>query len=161
MMPRLKLLGSQAGEAGFTALIWHNLDSGVIFFVSDMDEDNDGPGGSLEEDPYWQPETSLRHEGKSINSHKVAGVVVPTWLPRVVVPIVLGCQAYATDLATGLRYPAVTYDLGPTRKSGEGSNLLCKRLDAKGGENRPIFLFEILPGVPATVDGITYSLQPS
>lgn len=156
----VKLLGSQAGETGFVALIWQNLSDQHSFFVSDMDEDNDGPGGSTAEDPYWMPETSLKYHGKSIDSRKVAGVVVPTWFPGAVGPIVLGCQAYVTNLATRTKEPAVVYDLGPTRKSGEGSNLLCKRIGAKGGENRPLFLFEIFPGVPAVVDGVTYDLQP-
>lgn len=156
----IKLLGSQSGEAGFTALIWLDVDRQRVFCVSDMDEDNDGPGGSLAEDPDWQPETSLRHEGKSIDSRKVAGVVVPAWLPRAVGPVVLGSQAFVTNLATGEHEAAVVYDLGPTRKSGEGSNLLCRRVGAKGGENRPVFLYEIMLGVPATVDGVTYELQP-
>ncbi len=156
----VKLLGSQTGEVGFTALIWQNLSDGHSFFVSDMDEDNDGPGGSTAEDPDWMPETSLKPNGESVDSRKVAGVVVPTWFPKAVGPVVLGCQARVTNLATGQIEPAVVYDLGPTRKSGEGSNLLCKRIGAKGGENRPLFLFEIFPGVPAVVDGVTYALQP-
>ncbi len=156
----VKLLGSQTGEVGFTALIWQNVADENCFFVSDMDEDNDGPGGSTAEDPDWMPETSLKHNGESIDSRKVAGVVVPTWFPGAVGPVVLGCQAFVTNLATRLRVPAVVYDLGPTRKSGEGSNLLCRRIGAKGGENRPLFLFEIFPGIPAKVDGVTYELQP-
>jgi len=155
----VKLLGSQAGEAGFTALIWSSPEANRVFFVADMDEDNDGPGGSLANDPDWQPETSLRHLGTSIDSRKVCGIVVPTWLPRSVGPIVLGCLARVTNLATGHVEPAVVYDLGPTRKSGEGSTLLCKRMGVPGGENRPLFLYEIFPGIPAMVDGITYDLQ--
>ncbi len=159
---KVTLLGSQTGEVGFTALLWRSYDGTNErgLFVSDMDQDNDGPGGSTEEDPDWNPETSLKHNGESINSHEVSGIVVPTWLPMRVHGTVLGCQAFATNLATGKREPAVVYDLGPTRKSGEGSNLLCKRLGADGGENRPLFLFEFFPGIPAQVDGITYDLQP-
>lgn len=158
----VKLLGSQAGEAGFTALIWRRLDEQErVFYVSDMDEDNDGPNGNPTHDPDWQGETSLQFEGKSIDSMTVAGVVVPSWLPNAVHGIVMGCQAMVTNLATGKTEPAVVYDKGPTRKSGEGSNLLCKRLDAEGGENRPLFVYEIFPGVPAVVDGVTYALQPS
>ncbi len=155
----IKLLGSQSGEAGFTALIWLDIDRQRVFYLSDLDEDTDGPGGSIQEDPYWMPDTSLRPNGVSVDSRKVAGVVVPTWLPRAVGPIVLGSQAYVTNLATDAKEPAVVYDLGPTRKSGEGSTLLCKRIGAKGGENRPVFLFEILLGVPAVVDGVAYELQ--
>lgn len=156
----VNLLGSQAGEAGFVALIWRRAYDSSVFYVSDMDEDNDGPNGNPTGDPDWQGETTLQYEGESIDSMKVAGVVVPTWLPNAVGPIVLGCQAYVTNLATGHKEPAVVYDLGPSRKSGEGSNLLCKRVGAKGGENRPLFLYEIFPGVPAVVDGVTYDLQP-
>lgn len=155
----VKLLGSQAGESGFVSLIWMHVPTGRIWFLSDLDEDTDGPGGSVEDDPYWKPETSLRPGGVSVDSRKVAGAVVPLWLPRAVGPVVLGCQAKVTNLATNQIEPAVTYDLGPTKKSGEGSTLLCNRLGAHGGENRPLFLFEIFPGVPAVVDGVTYELQ--
>lgn len=157
----VRQLGSQAGEAGFVAILWEDIKTGRVFYVSDMDEDTDGPGGSEEQDRYWQPETTLRYEGKSIDSRKVAGVVVPLWLPRKVRGIVMGCQARVTNLATNAIEPAVTYDGGPTTKSGEGSTLLCNRIGAPGGENRPLFLFEIFPGVPAVVDGVLYKLQPA
>lgn len=158
----VSLLGTQTGEAGFTALVWRSLwqDKERAFYFSDLDEDNDGPGGSLDIDRYWQPETSLRYKGQSIDSRKVAGIVVPTWLPSRVRGIVLGCQAFVACPVTGERLPAVVYDLGPTNKSGEGSTLMCQRLHSAGGENRPLFLFEIFPGVPAVVDGVTYDLQP-
>jgi len=156
----VRLLGSQAGEAGFTTLIWSvNYPTDKVFYLSDMDEDNDGPNGNPTNDPYWQPETTLKYQGKSIDSFKVAGVVVPLWLPRKVGPIVLGCQARVTNMATGHMEDAVVYDLGPTTKSGEGSNLLCQRMGVGGGENRPLCMYEIFPGVPAIVDGVSYALQ--
>ncbi|HPA21472.1 MAG TPA: hypothetical protein PLU30_27270 [Verrucomicrobiae bacterium] len=156
----VQLLGSQAGETGFTAPIWQD-GTGRIFFVADCDEDNDGPNGNPTRDPYWQSETTLRHQGKSIDSMRVPGVVAPTWLPRAIPAIVLGCRARVTNLATGLSADGVVYDLGPSKKAGECSNLLCARLGAKGGENRPLFFYELWPGVPADVDGVRYALQPS
>lgn len=153
----IKLLGSQAGETGFSAPIWFNMEQGRIFFVSDMDEDNDGPNGNPTHDPYWQKDTTLRLNGKSLDSMKISGVVVPLWLPRAVAGIVLGCKARVTNLATGEVEDAVVYDLGPTSKSGEGSNQLCVRIGAPGGDNRPIFLYEIWPGIAAP----GYELQRS
>ena len=48
-----------------------------VFFIADADIDADGPGGSIHDDPDWQPETSLKHNGQSIDSRKVRGIVVP------------------------------------------------------------------------------------
>lgn len=138
---------------------------GKIFYVADLDIDCDGPNGNPDKDPYWQSETTLQHEGKSIDSYQVKGVVVPLWLPSLVKPVVLGCQAYVTNLTNGLRVPAVVYDLGPSKKNGEGSCRLAAGLGINpspkvGGEDEPCILYEIFPGIPAIVDSVFYKLQP-
>jgi hypothetical protein len=164
----LKTLG-EVGAEGFKSTVWQTtLPSGLIrvFFIADFDVDVDGIGGNPEHDKSFQPDTTLHHNGKAINPYEVSGVVVPGWLPKAVGPIVLGCKARATNLSTMQSYDAVVHDTGPLRKDGEGTPYLAEKLGINtnpntGGEDLPIILYEIFPGVPAVVDGVYYKLQPS
>jgi Fungal chitosanase of glycosyl hydrolase group 75 len=131
-----------------------------------MTIDCDGSGGNPDNDPYFQPETSLKNKGKSLNAYKTAFIVVPPFVIGCVKPIVMGCQAAVINLQNGLVTPAVVGDCGPTKKIGEAS---CKcaediGLDGdpnSGGTEKKIVRYMIWPGIPALVDGITYKLQPS
>lgn len=158
----MKLLKVINGE-GFESRVWERTDSG-IFFVGDFDNDADG-GNNPDNDPYWQPETSLKLHGKSIDAENVAGMVVPGWLPQAVKGIVLGCLGRVTNLANMKSYPCVVHDTGPLKKTGEGTPYLAKKLGINpnansGGEDNPVILFECWPGIAALVDGIQYDLQP-
>lgn len=159
----MKKLGTTGAE-GFASTWWLR-DDGSVFAVADFDVDCDG-GSNPFHDPYWQSNTSLHHNGKPIDSETVSGIVVPGWLVRKVGPVVLGCSARATYLANMQSYPAVVFDTGPLTKSGEGSPYLAKKLGINpnpnnGGEDEPVVLYELWPGIPAVVDGVTYSLQHS
>lgn len=159
----MKRLGTTGAE-GFSCTWWLR-DDGGVFAVADFDVDCDG-GSNPFHDPYWQPNTSLHHNGKPIDSETVSGIVVPGWLVRKVGPVVLGCKARCTYLPNMKSYDAVVFDTGPLTKSGEGSPYLAKKLGINpdpnnGGEDEAVVLYELWPGVPAIVDGITYSLQHS
>lgn len=153
---------------GFTSYVWQRPVSAgsSIFFIADMDIDCDG-SDNRHRDPCYRPETSLRMpDGSSIDSEKVAGIVVPGGLPRMpkLIGKILGCRARATNLLNMRTSWAVVFDTGPTFKDGEGSPELARRLGIDdnpntGGEDNPVILYELWPGVPAELDGITYRLQ--
>lgn len=158
----MRKLGT-VGAEGFESIVWEH--EGRVWFVADFDVDCDGSGGNPDHDPDFQPDTTLHANGKAINPYEVSGLVVPSWLPRAVAGIVHGCKGKATNLATMQTYYAVVHDDGPKSKTGEGTPYLAKRIGIDpnpnhGGEDNPIILFELWPGVPATVDGVQYTLQP-
>ena len=162
-MNNMRKLGTIDGE-GYHSSIYERSDKSV-FFVGDFDVDADG-GNNPDHDPYWQPDTSLHYNGKAIDAETVSGIVVPGWLVKAVKGTVLGCKARATNLATMQSYDAVVHDTGPRNKDGEGTPYLAKKIGInsnarRGGEDEPVILYEFWPGIPAVVDGITYTLQPT
>lgn len=158
----MKQIGIATSE-GFESRVFEH--AGKVWFVGDFDVDADG-GPKPPNDPSWQPETTLKLHGKSINAQTVPGMVVPGWLPRAVGPVVLGCLGKVTNLSNGKSALCVVHDTGPLKKTGEGTPFLAKLLDinpdaGRGGEDAPIILFECFPGKPALVEGIQYELQPA
>lgn len=158
----MKLLGTATGE-NFESKVFETSD-GKVFFVGDFDVDCDGSGGNPLHDPYFQADTTLHWQGKALNAETTPFMVVPGWLPKSVGPIVLGCLGRATNLATGIQVDCVVGDLGPLKKTGEGSPALAKLLGINpnpntGGEDNPIILFECWPGKAATIDGMEFELQ--
>ncbi len=137
-------------------------DGTTMSFMGYFRIDDDGTG-EAHGDPDHQSQTSLKHNGQSLNADLVAYGVIPLSLIPLVPGIFLGCQGYCTF--NGLRVPFVTGDAGPPERAGEGSIKLASMFpsistDANyGGINQPMVLWEFLPGVPAIVDGITYPLQ--
>lgn len=134
---------------------------GSVEWISGMAVDNDGPNGNPEGDPDHQETTSLKVDGKSVDSEKVPGVVISGALIRLISPPWLGSKCEVTYKNTTV--DAVAYDFGPSHKIGEGSVALAKRLGIpaspnSGGVSTGVH-FKIFPGIPAVVDGITYPLQ--
>jgi hypothetical protein len=86
--------------------------------------------------------------------------------------VVLGCRAAVTNTANGRSVEAVVADGGPSNKLGE-IRLACARairvpVDEasphpanSGGADSHIIRYQLFPGTTATVDGVTYPLQPS
>lgn len=147
------------GEA-YTADVYDNED-GSYEFQGDFDVDVDG-SLNWHRDPCGQADTSLHHNGQAIDSDAVPGIVLPPECIKFVPEMVLGCQAYATY--KGKEVAAVVFDVGPHNKLGEGSAELARRLGINddpnhGGLDVPEVKYHWYPGVPAVVDGITYSLQ--
>lgn len=159
-----KVLGT-CGAEGFQSTVWEESDERV-WYVADFDNDADGLGGNPDHDRDFQPDTTLHVNGKPINPYEISGVVVPGWLPKGVKGVVHGCRARVTNLRNMRSYEAVVHDDGPTRKDGEGTPYLAKKLGinpnpVNGGEDSPVILYEIFPGVQALVDDVLYDLQPA
>jgi hypothetical protein len=137
-------------------------DSNVITFMADMDEDVDG-SQFWRHDPCGQADTTLHYQGKPIDSGIVRGVVLLPELILAVKPMVLGSLVMVTW--RGKTVDAVVFDVGPHWKFGEGSHALLKALGAphtlngSGGIDNPEVKYEVHAGVPAVLDGVTYSLQ--
>lgn len=136
---------------------------GVIDYVAKAAIDSDG-SDNRHHDPCWQPETSLKLNGKSIDAESVAYVVVPPLILLGVPGIILGCACRVTNTETGKTTLAVVADQGPARKLGELS-CQCAReigLDGNpnhGGTDAKIIRYEIHPDEPALVNGVRYELQ--
>jgi hypothetical protein len=142
--------------------IWEE-PNGRVHFVADADIDCDG-GSNPFHDPFWQPDTSLRLNGRSIDAETVPFVVVPPLVVLKVQPVVLGCRALVTNLDTNESVECVVADLGPTFKVGEISPAAAKRISVDpnpntGGEGSLIIEYSIWPGVAANVLGVQYRLQ--
>lgn len=160
-MQRTPLLTITSKREGYTATVFQNED-GSCEYTGDMDVDVDG-SPNWRRDPYGQPETTLHHEGKPINSDKVRGIVLPPECIKAVGPIVLGCKAEVEY--RDVRVTAVVFDVGPHFKLGEGSAALANALGINpdpnnGGEDDVVVKYRWWPGIPAEVDGVTYDLQP-
>lgn len=138
-------------------------DGSVIRFKGRGRIDDDGTG-SAHGDRYHQSDTSLHHFGRPLNADVDRYIVLPPQVVHGVAPIVLGSQAYVTY--KGVRKPAVVGDVGPKARLGEISTSLAGDLGINqnpntGGDDNDDLSYEVYPGVPAKVDGVTYSLQPS
>ncbi len=99
-----------------------------------------------------------------VDAESVPFIVVPPQIIRGVAGVVLGCKARITDTRTGRSVECVVADSGPRSKDGEASIAAAKALGINasaltGGEDDPVFLYELWPGIAAEVNGITYPLQ--
>lgn len=138
---------------------------GKVHFIADADVDCDGSGGNPHNDPFFQDDTTLHQDGVALNAEVVPFIVVPPLIIKGVKGIVMGCQAKVFNGRTKMSTVAVVGDIGPTRKVGEVSCECARRLGLSGNPNTggtddPVILYELWPGQPAVVDGITYTLQP-
>lgn len=140
-------------------------EDGRVHFTADADVDCDGSGGNELDDPFFQADTTLHHDGKALNAELVPFIVVPKMVIVGVKGVVMGAQARVTNTHNNRSCLAVVGDLGPSRKIGEVSCQCARLLGLSGnpnigGTDEHIILYEIWPGTPAVVDGVTYELQP-
>lgn len=160
-----KLLGIFTSEHYRAAVTLDEIDGQEeVHFRADMDIDCDGSGGNPHHDPYFQPDTTLHHDGKALNAETVPFIVVPPIVCQQTRGKVLGCRAKVRNLRTGITAEAVVGDIGPRSKVGEGSPALATMLGINpnpntGGEDDPVIDYWIYPGVPAVVAGVTYNPQ--
>ena len=139
-------------------------DDGSVSWLSHMMVDSDGAPGNPGNDPDWQPDTTLHHNGHPIDANSVPYIVVPPAVIQGVKGIVLGCQSEVHNTFTGATTPAVVADVGPHHKIGEASMECARRVGVnssptKGGTDSKIIQYTIWPGKPANVDGVTYELH--
>jgi hypothetical protein len=138
----------------------------LVTFIADADIDCDGSGGNPEHDPYFQPETTLKVEGKSLDAYKVPFVVVPPVVIKKTKGIVMGSLCLIENTHTKEICIAVVGDVGPTRKVGELSPRAAGQISVdpnpvSGGESSFIVKYSIFVGIPAVIDGFTYPLRKS
>lgn len=101
-----------------------------------------------------------------IDSETVPHVTLPPRVIKAVPPVFLGCRCLLMNLKNGMECEAVLADIGPNNKIGEISIAAAKELGLnpdpkRGGTSEKIVEYHIFPGVPATVNGETFALQPS
>ena len=146
-------------------------DDRTVSWTHGANIDNDGiqePGDPIPEnvdhDPYHQGDTSLHYQGRPLDPQIVPYIVVPPLVIHGVRGIVMGCHATVTNQTNGKTTQAVVGDIGPRTKIGELSCECARRLGLSGNSNTGgtddhIIHYQIWPGVPAIVDGRTYTLQ--
>jgi len=107
---------------------------------------------------------------KYVDAATVPYISVPALVVEGVAGIVKGCGCRVTNSATGQSVAAVVADTGGDSHIGEISVACARALGVPlgvshpadgGGAPAPSILYQIFPGVPAVVNGVTYPLQPS
>jgi hypothetical protein len=140
-------------------------ENGKVTFISKAAIDGDGTPENSHNDPCWQPSTSLKFNGQSVNADLIPYVTVPPIIIRRVRGIVLGCRARITNLVNQLSCLCVVADIGPENKIGEISVAAAKAIGinpspTSGGEADHIIQYELWPGIPAVIGETTFHLQP-
>lgn len=139
---------------------------GSYWFIAKFAVDCDGSDGNPDHDPYFQPDTSYHYQGEALGAYHVPFIVLPPQVIKAVAPVVLGCRAQATLLATGMASDAIVGDVGPSAKLGEGSPFLASAIGLDPNPNHGgtsdynAVLFRFWPGIQITIGNITYPLQP-
>ncbi|HEY9676834.1 MAG TPA: glycoside hydrolase family 75 protein [Drouetiella sp.] len=160
------LLDAQGSQAGRQALDkaaadarqqTHHLigtDSGV-YLRSGMTVDADGSPRARQIDPDGQANTSMRYaNNKSLNAEVVPYMVLPAGKYQQH-GIKLGDMVLVRNTDTGKMAVAVFGDVGPGRKSGEGSMALAAEIGlnpspTRGGTTRPTIEYLVLPNTHGT-----------
>jgi hypothetical protein len=144
--------------------IYTNPEQNYVRFTSNLDVCNDGSGPE-HGDPYHQAQTAYWNNGNFLNADVDRYVVVPPQIRAMVPGVVMGCQARATNLKTGVWSAGVVGDIGPETKTGEAAYCLAKILNPEithnTGDDELIYLYELWPDMPARVGDKTYKLQPA
>lgn len=148
--------------------IWTSHDGSYVKFISNLDICNDGCGDD-HGDPHHQSMTAYYsggiEGGKYLNADVDKYIVVPPQVRSLVPPVVMGCQGWMTDLKTGKAHGAVTGEIGPDYTTGEAAYSLAKFIKSSisynSGDKSRHYLYELWPGIAATVAGFTYKLQPA
>lgn len=139
-----------------------------VTFVSDLDVCNDGCGPP-HGDQHYQSMTAYYSGGiegnKYLNADVDRYIVVPPQIRAQVPGIVMGCRGRVTNLKTQVVVEGVVGDIGPDNKTGETAYVLAKMLNPaieyNCGDSDDTYMYELWPGVAATVGNFTYKLQPA
>ena len=141
-------------------------DGSIGWGLAGFDVDADGSGGNPEQDPDFQPTTTLKNpDGTSLNQRIEKIFVMPEDIAWESPGVVMGCQGQVTDVLAGLTTPAIPGELGPVGKVGEGSPALAQFFGVNpnprtGGTQEPRFFYRIWPNKPGFCGGKQYQLQP-
>lgn len=105
---------------------------------------------------------------KYVDSATVPFIVVPPMIVKGVAGIVMGCRCVVTNTRNGRRVAGVVADGGPKNHLGEISVACAKAIGVPtgkthpangGGASAPAIKYQLFPGTPAVVKGVTYPLQ--
>lgn len=138
---------------------------GRVFYTAKMAIDGDGLGPSHGDSDY-QPQTSLKLDGISLNADVDHYIVVPPQIIKAVKGIVLGCRALVYNRINKKITDAVVGDVGPHSKLGEASIATAAALGVPsspttGGDSSHVYEYCLWPGQPAVVGSKHYVLQPT
>lgn len=112
---------------------------------------------------YRDPAKFKNDPSAYVDAETVPYIVVPPEVRSRAKGVVLGCKAKLTNTRTGQSVDAVVADIGPRNKAGEASIAAARAIGIAssprtGGVESPIIRYELFPGTPAVVNGVTYSL---
>lgn len=136
-----------------------------IVILGDDNEPKVFPGGIIASMTWYRhPGMDADNPAAYIDSETVPYIVVPPLIIQKTKGIVRGCMARATY--NGLSVECGVFDKGPSRKIGEMSIAAARALGIPssprtGGIDQPKVLYELWPGIPASVNGQQYVLQPA
>lgn len=121
------------------------------------------PGFYVSSTAYQWPDWPRGNPRRYLDSESIPFIVVENYIRTRAKGVVLGCQARVTNLRNGRVVNCVVGDMGPLVKIGELSIAAAVTLGLNGnprtgGVDDPILKYELWPGVPAVVNGVTYDL---
>lgn len=121
------------------------------------------------DDPYYQRGTAYYSNTTNdgyLDGDKVPYIVIPPIIRSKTKGVVMGCQGFVSNTANDQSTIAICGEIGPSEKLGEASCEAARRvgLDGNpndGGTDSRVIRYVIFTDVPATIDGVTYKLQPA
>ena len=162
--PGLDYLGNAGHTGNWWAICTHNKKKNGIPIT--QTQEDPAPGFYISMTSLVRSKYKYADPRRYIDSEEVPFVVIPSPLLHMVAPIFLGCKALAVNQENGKSCNAVLADIGPATHLGEGSMALAKALGIpsspkNGGTEQRVISYTLWPGVPAVVNGETFTLQPS
>lgn len=131
-----------------------------------QDADDPAPGYFISKTSYRFPGFLTSDPKAYLDAETVDFIVVSPLVQNGVKGVVLGCRARASNIRNGKSADCFVGDIGPTRKIGELSISLAKKLGIdssprSGGTDELIVQYEIWPDVAGIVDGQLLALMRS
>ncbi len=131
-------------------------------------DENDEPiifdgGGIASRTAYEWKKLSKNDPNKWVDSNLIPYIVVPPVVRKKSKGIVLGCMAKIVNTQNRKYCWAVVADIGPQKKVGEISIAAARLIGINdnprtGGTDDFVISYELYPGMPAQINGVTYDL---
>jgi hypothetical protein len=113
---------------------------------------------------YQRDGLSFYDRNRYVDAVNVPYSVAPGIIRKLCKGVLLGCASKITRITDGAAIDCVMADFSGY-SIGEASDKACNffdhNLSARNGDSRKIYRYEFWPGTPATIDGVTYRLQPA
>lgn len=122
------------------------------------------PGYFISKTAYRFPDKISSDPEAYLDSESVDYIVVSPRVQLGVSGVVLGCRARATNIRNGKAHDCIVGDIGPSRKIGELSISLAKKLGIDsspkdGGTDELIVKYELWPDQHGSISGQLIALQ--